>query len=263
MSATPTSRRRAAAHTSLADEAVRRRPGTVARGAAVPYGVTTAQRITKPQGSLSQVPGDARQQYLRCVPQHRARARGRRADGAQRTGVSRRVLAGSAAAFDTGGGQSKKVGLVGTSLELATHSIATPTSRRRAAAHTSLADEAVRRRPGTVARGAAVPHGVTTAQRITKPQGSLSQAFATVRFVTTMSRCTSNPGARRVPPRQEAGPALFSRDVTRSIAKRSSSRSIGLRMTGIEPRPARWSGGAAVTAMTGIEASVGSLCWRR
>jgi len=152
---------------------------------------------------------------------------------------------------------------VGTSLELATHSIATPTSRRRAAAHTSLADEAVRRRPGTVARGAAVPHGVTTAQRITKPQGSLSQAFATVRFVTTMSRCTSNPGARRVPPRQEAGPAFFSRDVTRSIAKRSSSRSIGLRMTGIEPRPARWSGGAAVTAMTGIEASVGSLCWRR
>src|SRR3989441_236308 len=63
--------------------------------------------------------------------------------------------------------------------------------------------------------------------------------------------------------RQEAGPVFFSRDVTRSIAKRSSSRSIGLRMTGIEPRPARWSGGAAVTAMTGIEASAGSLCWRR
>jgi hypothetical protein len=83
------------------------------------------------------------------------------------------------------------------------------------------------------------------------------------RFVTTMSRCTSTRGKEGPDLRQEAGPAFFSRDVTRSIAKRSSSRSIGLRMTGIEPRPARWSGGAAVTAMTGIEASAGSLCWRR
>jgi len=57
------------------------------------------------------------------------------------------ILRKRAAAFDTGGGQSKKVGLVGTSLEPATHSIATPTSRRRAAGHASLADEAGRQSP--------------------------------------------------------------------------------------------------------------------
>src|SRR6266853_2395265 len=51
------------------------------------------------------------------------------------------------------------------------------------------------------------------------PQGVAE--FATVRFVTTVSRCTSTRGKEGPDLRQEAGPAFFSRDVTRSIAKRS------------------------------------------